>query len=153
MSDQPQIPPRPDGLHPVPVLPPRPDTLEATDDLRPKVSWSWYEALGVYIVAFLLAGLATLPLLRLMEPEADLTNIVVTIIAALVILGVLLLWLSMYHRGWLEAMRLPAPGTWRKEIGSGVLFGLGLYPVMVIVVGGLLVYLLQTISGEHVEAP
>jgi membrane protease YdiL (CAAX protease family) len=153
VSDQPQIPPRPDGLHPVPVLPPRPDTLEATDDLRPKVSWSWYEALGVYIVAFLLAGLATLPVLRLMEPEADLTNIVVTIIAALVILGVLLLWLSMYHRGWLEAMRLPAPGTWRKEIGSGVLFGLGLYPVMVIVVGGLLVYLLQTISGEHVEAP
>ncbi len=153
MSNQPQIPPRPDGLHPVPVLPPRPDALEATDDLRPKVSWSWYEALGVYIVAFLLAGLATLPVLRLMEPEADLTNIVVTIIAALVILGVLLLWLSMYHRGWLEAMRLPAPGTWRKEIGSGVLFGLGLYPVMVIVVGGLLVYLLQTISGEHVEAP
>ena len=153
MSNQPQIPPRPDGLHPVPVLPPRPDALEATDDLRPKVSWSWYEALGVYIVAFLLAGLATLPVLRLMEPEADLTNIVVTIIAALVILGVLLLWLSMYHREWLEAMRLPAPGTWRKEIGSGVLFGLGLYPVMVIVVGGLLVYLLQTISGEHVEAP
>ena len=153
MSSQPPIPPRPDGLHPVPVIPPRSDTLEVTDDARPKASWSWYEALVVYIVAFLVAGLATLPVLRLMEPEADLTNIVVTIIAALVILGVLVLWLSTYHKRWLEVMRLPERGTWGREIGSGVLFGLGLYPVIVFVVGGLLTYLLQTVSGEHVEAP
>ena len=91
MSSQPPIPPRPNGLHPVPVIPPRSDTLEVTDDARPKASWSWYEALVVYIVAFLVAGLATLPVLRLMEPEADLTNIVATIIAALAILGVSLL--------------------------------------------------------------
>ena len=153
MSSQPPIPPRPDGLHPVPVLPPRPDTAEPARDARPKATWSWYEALGVYIVAFLLAGLVTLPLIRLMEPETDLTNIVLTTAAALVILGVLLLWLSTYHKGWLGVMRLPERGTWRKEVGSGVLFALGLYPVMVIVVGGLLTYLLQTISGEQVEAP
>jgi uncharacterized protein len=153
VSSQQPIPPRPDGLHPVPVMPPRPDSLEVTDDLRPKASWSWYEALVVYIVAFLVAGLATLPLIRLMEPEADLTNIVLTVTAALAIMGVLLLWLSTYHKGWLGVMRLPERGTWGREIGSGVLFGLGLYPVMVIVVGGLLTYLLQTISGEHVEAP
>jgi membrane protease YdiL (CAAX protease family) len=153
VSSQPPIPPRPDGLHPVPVMPPRPDTTGATGDARPKATWSWYEALVVYIVAFLVAGLATLPVLRLMEPEDDLTNIVVTIIAALVIMGVLLLWLSTYHKGWLGVMRLPERGTWGREIGSAVLFGLGLYPVIVIVVGGLLTYLLQTISGERVEAP
>jgi membrane protease YdiL (CAAX protease family) len=153
VSSQPPIPPRPDGLHPVPVMPPRPDTTDPTADARPKATWSWYEALVVYIVAFLVAGLATLPVLRLMEPEADLTNIVVTIIAALVIMGVLLLWLSTYHKGWLGVMRLPERGTWGREIGSAVLFGLGLYPVIVIVVGGLLTYLLQTISGERVEAP
>jgi membrane protease YdiL (CAAX protease family) len=134
-------------------MPPRPDTTDPTADARPKATWSWYEALVVYMVAFLVAGLATLPVLRLMEPEADLTNIVVTFIAALVILGVLLLWLSTYHKGWLGVMRLPERGTWGREIGSGVLFGLGLYPVMVIVVGGLLTYILQTISGERVEAP
>jgi CAAX protease family protein len=153
VSSQPPIPPRPDGLHPVPLMPPRPDALEVTDDLRSKASWSWYEALAVYIVAFVVAGLATLPLIRVMEPEADLTSIVVTATAALVMLGVLLLWLSTYHKGWLEVMRLPDRGTWAREIGSGVLFGLGLYPVMVIVVGGLLTVLLQTISGEHVEPP
>jgi uncharacterized protein len=154
VSGEPQIPPRPDGLHPVPVMPLRPDTADRTaDDLRTKASWSWYEALVVYIVAFLVAGLATLPVLRLMEPEADLTNIVATVIAALVILGVLVLWLSTYHKGWLGVMRLPERGTWGREIGSGVLFGLGLYPVMVFIVGGVLVYLLQTISGDPVKAP
>jgi CAAX protease family protein len=153
VSSQQQIPPRPDGLHPVPAMPPRPDAFDVTDDLRPKVTWSWYEALIVYLLAFLLAGLATLPLIRVMEPDADLTNIVLTVVAAIVILGVLLVWLSVKHPGWLQVMHLPERGTWRKEIGSGVLFALGLYPVMVIVVGGLLTYLLQTISGEQVEAP
>src|SRR4029450_10319628 len=102
---------------------------------------------------FLLPGLATLPVLRLMEPETDLTNIVLSVLAAVVILSVLILWLSLYHKGWLEVMRRPERGTWGKEIGSGFLFGLGLYPVMVIVVGGLLTLLLQTVSGEDVEAP
>jgi membrane protease YdiL (CAAX protease family) len=131
-------------------MPPGPD---APDGFPTIATWSWYEALGVYLLGFVLAGLATLPFIQLMEPEADLTNIVLTVVVALVIIGVLVLWLSRYHRGWLEVLRLPEPGTWRKEIGSGVLFGIGLYPVMVFVVGGLLTVLLQTISGEPVEAP
>ena len=153
MNSQPQIPPRPDGLHPAPPTvptPPRPDT---PDGFRPKASWSWSEALGVYIGGFLLAGLVTVPLVGSMEPDADLTTIVLTVVAAVVILGVLLAWLSIRHRGWLEVIRLPEPGTWRRQIGAGVVFGLGLYPVMVIVVGGLLTSLLETITGHHVEAP
>ena len=131
-------------------MPPRPD---APDGFPTTATWSWYEALGVYLLAFLLAGLGTLPFIQLLEPEADFTNIVLTVVAAVVIIGVLVLWLSRYHRGWLEVLRLPEPGTWRKEIGSGVVFGIGLYPVMVFVVGGLLTVLLQAISGEQVEAP
>jgi uncharacterized protein len=131
-------------------MPPRPD---APDGFPTTATWSWYEALGVYLLAFVLAGLATLPFFQLMEPDADLTTIVLTVVAALVIIGVLVLWLTRYHRGWLEVLRLPKPGTWRQEIGSGVLFGIGLYPVMVLVVGGLLTVLLQAISGEQVEAP
>jgi len=131
-------------------MPPRPG---APDGFPTTATWSWYEALGVYLLAFVLAGLATVPFIRLMEPEADLTNIVLTVVAAVVIIGLLVLWLSRYHRGWQAVLRLPEPGTWRKEVGSGVLFGIGLYPVMVFVVGGLLTVLLQTISGEPVEAP
>jgi len=150
VSTLPPIPPRPDGLHPAPPMPSRPD---APDGFPTTATWSWYEALGIYLLAFLLAGLATLPFIQLMEPEADFTNIVLTVVSALVIVGVLVLWLTRYHPGWLEVMRLPAPGTWRKEIGAGVVFGLGLYPVMVFLVGGLLAYLLQTISGEPVQSP
>jgi uncharacterized protein len=131
-------------------MPPGPG---APDGFPTTATWSWYEALGVYLLGFVLAGLATLPFIQLMEPEADLTNIVLTVVAALVIIGVLVLWLSRYRPGWLAVLRLPEPGTWRKEVGSGVLFGIGLYPVMVFVVGGLLTVLLQTISGEPVEAP
>jgi membrane protease YdiL (CAAX protease family) len=131
-------------------MPPPPG---APDGFPSTATWSWYEAIGIYLLAFVLAGLATLPYIHLMEPEADFTNIVLTVVAALVIIGVLVLWLSRYHRGWLTVLRLPEPGTWRNEVGSGVLFGIGLYPVMVFVVGGLLTVLLQTISGEPVEAP
>jgi len=131
-------------------MPPRPD---APDGFPTTATWSWYEALGVYLLAFLLAGLGTLPFIQLLEPEADFTNIVLTVVAAVVIIGVLVLWLSRYHRGWFGVLQLPEQGTWRKEIGSGVVFGIGLYPVMVFVVGGLLTVLLQAISGEQVEAP
>lgn len=117
------------------------------------MTWTWYEGVAVYVVAFLLAGLATLPLIRLMEPETDLTNIVLTVVAALVILAVLVVWLSMSHRGWPDALWLPKRGTWGREIGAGVVFGIGLYPVMVIVVGGILVLILNAITGETVEAP
>ena len=98
MSSQQQIPPRPDGLHPVPAMPPRPDAVGVTDDGRPKATWSWYEALVVYFLAFLVAGLATLPLIRVMEPDTDLTNIVLSVVAAIVILAVLLLWLQTQAR-------------------------------------------------------
>jgi membrane protease YdiL (CAAX protease family) len=134
-------------------MPAAPHVPESRDDLWPRASWSWYEALGLYALAFLLAGLATLPLVELMEPETDLTTIVLTVVAAIVIIGVLVTWLTVRHRGWLDVMRLPGPGAWRKEIGAGVVFGIGLYPVMVVLVGGLLAYLLQTISGQSVEAP
>jgi membrane protease YdiL (CAAX protease family) len=118
-----------------------------------KATWTWYQAIGVYLVAFLLAGLATLPVLSFMDEDADLTNIVVSIVAALVIIGVLVAWLSFVHHGWLSVMRLPARGAWRSELGAGVLFGLGLYPVAVFVVGGLVLVVLNVLSGAPVQSP
>ena len=149
MSTEPHVPPRPDAIHPAPG-PPRPDDPASE---RSKATWTWYQAIGVYLVAFLLAGVATLPVISLMDEDADLTNIVVTVVAALVIIGVLVAWLSVYHRGWLSVMRLPDRGVWRSEIGAGVLFGLGLYPVAVFVVGGLVLVVLNALSGEPVQSP
>jgi membrane protease YdiL (CAAX protease family) len=147
---EPHVPPRPDSLHPAQPAPLRPDTRAVG---RPLATWSWLEAVGIYVLAFLIAGIATLPLIGLMDEDTDLATIVATTIAALVIVGVLVGWLSIRHRGWPAVMGVPRRGVWTREVGAGVLFGIGLYPVMVVVVGGLLVVVLEAISGQRVEAP
>jgi uncharacterized protein len=50
-------------------------------------------------------------------------------------------------------VRLPEKGRWGAKIFAGVLFGLGLYVVAVVLVGGLLLILLNALSGEQVQAP
>jgi membrane protease YdiL (CAAX protease family) len=165
------MPPRPDGLHPappVPPVPPRPDAVDravAPPDgagpheeavgvaARPKATWSWYEAVGVYILGFLIAGLATIPLIRFMEPDTDLTNIVLSVVAALAILGVLVAWLSMYHKGWVRIIGLPAKGEWGRQAGAGLVSGLVLFPVITIVVGGIVSLILRAITGNEVQPP
>lgn len=149
MSSEPSVPPRPDRLHSVSATPPPP----AAEGVRPPATWGWLEAVGVYVVAFLFAGVLTVPVLNLLNDNTDLAKIAATVLAAIVIIGVLIGWLSMYHRGWLEVMRLPEPGRWRSEVLAGVLFGIGLYPVAVVFVGGLLLVLLNALSGEPVQAP
>jgi membrane protease YdiL (CAAX protease family) len=165
VTTQPQLPPRPDGLHPAPAMPPvppRPDALDGAEPppdgaqgvaARPKATWSWYEAVGVYIVGFLIAGLATIPLIRVMEPDTDLTNIVLSVVAALAILGVLVAWLSMYHKGWVRIIGLPAKGKWGRQIGGGVVSGLVLFPLITVAVGGIVSLILHAITGEQVQPP
>lgn len=142
MSADPPLPPRPDA--PVPVEPP---------DVRPKATWTWFEAVGVYVFAFLVSGFVTLPLLGLLDETEDTSSVVITVVAALTIVGVVVLWLSRFHRGWPAVMGLPPREGTRREIGAGVVFGLGLYPVMVVLVGGVLVVLLELVSGEPVRVP
>lgn len=155
MTTQP-LPPRPDGLHPVPPLPPRPDALAQEtrpEGARPAATWSWYEAVGIYILGFLVAGLLTVPLIRLMEPDTDLTNITLSVVAALAILGVLVTWLSIQHRGWVRIIGLPEKGEWGRQVGAGVVSGLILFPVITIVVGGILSLILNAVTGQQVQPP
>ena len=155
MSTQP-LPPRPDGLHPVSPLPPRPDAVgqeTAPEDARPVATWSWYEAVGVYILAFLVAGLVTVPFIRLMQPDTDLTNVTLTVVAALAIIAVLVAWLSIYHKGWVRIIRLPGKGQWGRQVGAGVVSGLVLFPLITIVVGGILSAILHAITGQQVQPP
>lgn len=141
-----QIPPRPDGLHPVPAAP-APPTAE-----RPRATWSWWEAMAVYLLAILLGGVATVPVLRAVGDE-DLANLVATALTAIVIVGVLLAWLSTAHRSWRAVVGFPPPGRWWAEVRSGIGFGLLLYPGLVFGVGLVLSVVLRAISGEVVETP
>lgn len=143
MNPEPVIPPRPDGLHPSPLEP----------GGGPLATWGWVEGVGIYLLAFLAAGIATIPVFAAMGEESDLASIVATVAAALTIVGVLLLWLSRAHPGWQTIVRMPSRGRWRADAGAGVLFGIGLYPVAVVVVGGIVLVLLRVLTGETVQAP
>jgi uncharacterized protein len=134
----------------MPAAPP-PPTLEAPR--REGATWSWLEAVGVYVVAFLIAGMLSVPVLNAFEEDSDLANMTATVVAAVVIIGILVGWLTMYHRGWVGVMRLPDTGRWGAEIVAGVLFGVGLYIVAVVFVGGILLILLNALSGDQVQAP
>ena len=151
------VPPRPDGLHPHPEtpVPPIPIPVDAGGRgvaARPKATWRWWEALGVYVVTFLLAGFATLPILSLVKDQ-DLGNILATAVAAVLIVAVLVLWLSRSHPGWRDIIGFPAAGRWFREIRASIGFGLVLYPAMVIGVGIVVSLVLRAISGHDVEAP
>ena len=150
MSSEPAVPPRPDHLHPMPAAPPPEDEVARP---REGATWGWLEAIGVYVVAFLIAGMLTVPVLNAFEGETDLANMTATVVAALVIVGILIGWLTAYHRGWVRVLRLPERGRWGAEILAGILFGLGLYIVAVVFVGGILLILLNALSGEQVQAP
>lgn len=147
------IPPRPDTLHPAsstpPPIPVAGPTSTGRGD-RPPVTWTWYEAVGVYLLAFLIAGFAALPVVEVVHDE-DLATIAASLLAGLVIVGVLLFWLRRYHPTWREAIGFP-PQIW-PEVRAGLLFGVALYPLILFVVGGILALLLRAISGQDVSAP
>lgn len=144
------IPPRPDALHPMPAPPVPPEMPARGLAARPKATWSWWEAVLVYLGAFFVAGIAALPVIEVVGDD-DLGSIVATVAAALVILGIVVFWLRRQHPRWLDVIGLPR--RWFPDARAGAVFGIGLYVVVVFIVGALLVLLFQAISGEAVDAP
>lgn len=116
---------------------------------RPKATWQWWEALGVYIGAFFVAGFATLPVLRSVSDE-DLGTLLASFVAAIVIVGLVLLWLTRFHPGWKGVMGMPV--HWGREAIAGLTFGVGLYPVVAII-GVVVAYLFGLVSGDTVRTP
>jgi membrane protease YdiL (CAAX protease family) len=118
--------------------------------VRPKATWRWWEALGVYLLVFFIAGFAVIPVFQLIDPE-DLAAIVASLVASLVIVAGLVIWLQRTQPGWPAVMG--PPERWASEIRAGVVWALVLYPAVVFVVGSVVNLLLRAISGEIVRAP
>jgi len=142
-------------------LPPRPDLSSAPAPGRPKASWSWYAAIGAYLVAFLLGGVASYLVLaafgELAKPTqgsgVDTAGAWATIVADIVITGVLLVWLVTWHKRWRESVGLSEPGKRLRNWLWGYGFGLVLYPVVALGVGVILTLLFQAVSGHQVRSP
>jgi len=145
-----QIPPRPDGLHP--VAPDAAPPARVGVGGLPAATWSVWEALAVYVAAIVIAGLATLPVLSAVHDE-DVANLVASAVAALVTIAVLIAWLSHSHRTWRSVLGFPGPGEWWREIRASIGFGLLLYPVMVFGVGVVVSVVLSALFGHPAQAP
>jgi membrane protease YdiL (CAAX protease family) len=138
-------------------IPPRPDLARREGallrhglDARPPATWRWWEALAVYLGAILLGGVASIPVFAV-AGSGGLATVAASLVASLVALGLVLLWLRTLHPTWASAIGFPRP-SW-PDVRAGVLFGVGLYPTIVFVVGGLLVVLFGLVGGRPVRAP
>lgn len=140
------IPPRPDGLHPVAVPPAAGNQIDG----RPRATWRWYEALGVYLLGTVLVGIVSLPLLLAIHSKS-LAELVTSIVDDILVVGFLLLWLCRWHPEWKRAIGFPK-SIW-PEVGAGAWFGALMYPVIVFGVGLLANLVLTAISGKMVKAP
>ena len=142
-------------------IPPRPDTGSRTDpgprDTRVRSTWGWFEAVGVYFLAFLGGGLATLPIiLALGDTTVDgaigRSEIIATIAADVVITGILVAWLARWHKEWRAAMVFPERAGVGRQLLFGAIAGAILAPAAGLVSVGLQL-LLGQVSGQDVVIP
>jgi uncharacterized protein len=145
------LPPRPDqplSAWPAVGTPPMP--VESAGE-RPTATWTWWQALGMYVLAFFAGGFAALPVIWAVDEEGF-AIIASSVVAALVTVAILVFWLAKVHPTWRRVMGLP-PANWRAEILAGAGWGLVLYPAVVFVIGVVVTLLYRAISGHPVQAP
>jgi membrane protease YdiL (CAAX protease family) len=146
-------------------IPPRPDTglpLGSTPTTeeggRPRSTWGWWEGIGVYLLAFLAGGFATIPIILILGDTSvhgavGQSEIIATIAADVVITGILVFWLVRWHREWRGAMVLPPPrDRLVRHMVFGVIGGAILVPAIGLVAGVIEETLRQAV-GHAVTTP
>jgi membrane protease YdiL (CAAX protease family) len=142
-------------------IPPRPDTGArvslAPADARVRSTWGWFEAVGVYFLAFLGGGLATIPIILALGDTTvggaiGRSEIIATIVADVVITGILVVWLTRWHAEWRAAMVFPERSRLGRHLLFGAIAGAILVPAAGLVSLGLQV-LFQQVAGRDVTTP
>ncbi|HWO69538.1 MAG TPA: CPBP family intramembrane glutamic endopeptidase [Actinomycetota bacterium] len=154
--DRPEaLPPRPDlptmpGAGGTPVAGPPGPAAPRTRTAAGAVSWRWWEALAAYLVALLLAGAVSLPVLQAVEPRGT-AELVASVVADAVVVGLLLLWLRRFHPGWADAVG--RPGRPLREAGAGFIGGLVLYPAVALGLAPLVALAIEGLTGARPSPP
>ncbi|MFN2543786.1 MAG: lysostaphin resistance A-like protein [Actinomycetota bacterium] len=126
----------------MPPPPARPDV--------PTVSWRWWEAIPIFLIGSVLAGLAAAPAIAIVHSN-KLEDLTLALAGEFGIGGTTFLWLWLWHRRSMGQIGVPErPG---REIGVGVLGGVGLYLGGVFVVGAIVVSILHQASHHVVHSP
>lgn len=140
--------------------PPRPDLPEGYDSGRSTVTWGWLEAVAIYVIGYILlasvfAGAIVFTLAGI-DDAGDLEGsieLVLTIVVDAVFIGLMVLWLSRRHPGWVRALGVPPKGGRLRAVAWGAGMGVLVYPAIAIVVGVPMSLLLEAVSGEPTTAP
>lgn len=144
-------------------IPPRPDTgvplasTSTAEDGRPRSTWGWFAAIGVYLLAFLAGGFATIPIILLLGDTSvngavGQSEIIATIAADVVITAVLVFWLVRWHREWRDAMVLRPRDRFARHVIYGLIAGVILVPAIGLM-SGLIQETLRQAVGHAVTTP
>jgi membrane protease YdiL (CAAX protease family) len=143
-------------------IPPRPDTGAPVHQPpvaggRPRSTWGWWEAVGVYVLAMLAGGAAIIPILTWLGNTSvnggiGRTEIIATIAADAVVTAILVFWLARWHREWRRAMVLPPSDRGLRHLLFGAIAGAILVPAIGVVSVGIEAVLRQAV-GHQVTAP
>jgi uncharacterized protein len=147
--------PPPGAVEPVPERPDRRRGPRGT----PAVTWSWGEALLLFIVGNVvisqaLFGALVYALLRA-EPGAGPSgeDVIATLVVDVVFVALLVGWLQTRHQGWPRRLGIGGDRSWVRDAGWGLVAGIVLYPVIAIGVGAPLQALFDLLSELPVTTP
>jgi membrane protease YdiL (CAAX protease family) len=136
-------------------VPPRPD-LSLLEETPAKATWRWWEVLVAALLAWFAGGLASLPLVVLLEPDATGPiggdGLLIGIVTNAVTMGVLILWLRTAHPRWAEIIGLPDLSRVVRELAIGAGLGI-LVRIAAGYVGIGVVFVLRDASDRPVNLP
>jgi membrane protease YdiL (CAAX protease family) len=136
-------------------VPPRPDP-SSIEDTPAKATWRWWEALVAALLAWFAGGLASLPLVALLDPDATGPiggeGLFIGIVTNTVTMVVLILWLRTAHPAWAEIIGWPERSRVVRELAIGAGFGIVVRIAAGVVATGV-VSVLRGASDSSVELP
>ena len=155
-------PPRPDLGPNAPPLPVS-AVLESRTGLkgRPPARWSAWESLGIFLLGNLLIGqvvvaaiiLVVMGVDQVSSGSAGAPELAATLGADIATVAVLVIWLNVRHRRWVQVLGWPARGERLREIGYGLVAGPVVYAFVAFVAALVLSLLLGALSGQDVTTP
>jgi membrane protease YdiL (CAAX protease family) len=120
--------------------------------VRIKADWSWWSAIGMFLVSAM-AGILVSGMFLNAMPKSWPRDMLASIVMDLVILGVLVVWLRAAHPAWHAAIGFPGKGHWFNEIWAGIFRGAVLRLAVNFAVAPLVYVLLKNVSHKAVNAP
>jgi uncharacterized protein len=136
-------------------LPPPPDEL-LLEESPPRATWRWWEVVVVFVLAWAVGGLLTLPVLAVLRPDTTGPiggeELLLATISNTVTMLLLIVWLRMAHPGWARIIGWPDRAGVVRELAIGAGLGIVVRIASAVVATGV-VLVLRDASDRSVRLP